>query len=72
MWLLNNITLELKEFFDKNIPRYAILSHTWSDDEVTFEELQVGLGRNKKGYKKIELCCAQALKDGWSWTWVDT
>jgi hypothetical protein len=72
MRLLNTTTLELKEFFDKNIPKYAILSHTWDNDEVTFDELQAGTGKSKKGYNKIELCCSQALADGWSWAWVDT
>lgn len=32
-------TLELKEFFDDNVPRYAILSHTWGQEEVSFQDL---------------------------------
>jgi hypothetical protein len=29
----------LAEFFKSAIPEYAILSHTWEGEEVTFEEL---------------------------------
>lgn len=72
MRLLNTTTLELTEFFDKNIPKYAILSHTWEEEEVSFEEFQAATGKNKKGYKKVKMCCEQAVKDGWSWAWIDT
>ncbi|KAK4889224.1 hypothetical protein LTR27_011982 [Elasticomyces elasticus] len=36
MRLLNTTTLELHEF--ANPPVYAILSHRWSDEEVTYED----------------------------------
>ncbi|KAF5363040.1 hypothetical protein D9758_012636 [Tetrapyrgos nigripes] len=39
MRLLNTKTLRLEEFFDE-IPPYAILSHTWEDEEVTFQDIQ--------------------------------
>ncbi|KAE9571193.1 Vegetative incompatibility protein HET-E-1 [Colletotrichum fructicola] len=39
MRLINANTLELEEFFDDNIPRYAILSHTWGQEEVSFQDL---------------------------------
>lgn len=38
MRLLHTEELRFEEFFDKNIPRYAILSHTWGPDEVSFQE----------------------------------
>ncbi|KAK6085211.1 RecQ mediated genome instability protein Rmi1 [Seiridium cupressi] len=40
MRLLNSVTFELQEFVDNEIPTYAILSHTWGRDEVTFSELE--------------------------------
>lgn len=48
------------------IPSYAILSHTWGEDqeEVTFDELQRGCGDNKPGYVKIRFCKDQAQQDG--------
>lgn len=57
-----------------NIPRYAILSHTWGADteEVTFQDLKDGTGRDKSGYKKIYFCGEQARRDGLQYFWVDT
>jgi hypothetical protein len=56
------------------IPPYAILSHTWSADaeEVTFEDLTKGIGKNKPGYEKIWFCGEQAKQDGLEYFWVDT
>ncbi|KAF4628955.1 hypothetical protein G7Y89_g9198 [Cudoniella acicularis] len=57
---------------DDQIPRYAILSHTWGKEEVTFEDLQNDTGKNKAGYNKIQFCGEQANKDGLKYFWVDT
>ncbi|KAF2741765.1 HET-domain-containing protein, partial [Sporormia fimetaria CBS 119925] len=57
------------------IPPYAILSHTWGakkDEEVTFDDLADNAGREKPGYKKIQLCGEQAKRDGLQFFWVDT
>lgn len=56
------------------IPRYAILSHTWGadKDEVTFDDLQNGVERNKIGYEKLMFCAEQAKKDGIDHFWIDT
>jgi hypothetical protein len=64
--------LELVEFFGDRIPEYAILSHTWGDDEVLYQDLQIGNYRQKLGYKKILFACHQARKDDLHWCWVDT
>lgn len=40
MRLLNTSTLKLREFYDDEIPDYAILSHTWEDGEVSFQEME--------------------------------
>jgi hypothetical protein len=39
MRLIDVKTLELQSFNDNNIPKYAILSHTWGPDEVSYQEL---------------------------------
>ncbi|RYP78366.1 hypothetical protein DL771_000551 [Monosporascus sp. 5C6A] len=66
-------SLELEEFFDNEIPRYAILSHTWiKGEEVTFQDIQKSRYERKKGFAKILGCCARALGDGYDWVWVDT
>lgn len=64
----------LVEYTDDYIPRYAILSHTWGADseEVTFQELTEGTGKNKVGYRKIQFCGKQATSDGLQHFWVDT
>lgn len=71
MHLLNTSTLKLKDFI-KAIPDYAILSHTWNDEEVTFDDIDKPHAVSMKGYEKISRSCKQALKDGFEWIWVDT
>ncbi|XTI93092.1 HET-domain-containing protein [Cenococcum geophilum] len=63
-----------KDFVGDDIPRYAILSHTWGADteEVTFEDLMDGTGAGKPGYNKIQFCGEQARRDGLQYFWVDT
>jgi len=53
---------------------YAILSHTWGEDdeEVTFEDLKDGSGKTKNGYRKLRFCGQQAARDGLQYFWVDT
>ena len=64
----------LIEPVDDNNLEYAILSHTWGakGEEVTFEDLMNGTGKNKPGYEKIKFCVAQAARDGLRYSWVDT
>jgi tetratricopeptide (TPR) repeat protein len=64
--------LYLVERTGDNIPQYAILSHTWGDDEVTYNDLVEGSGRDKPSYSKIEFCVEQAARDGLQYSWVDT
>jgi hypothetical protein len=46
--------LSLTEFFESAIPNYAILSHRWGTDEVTFKGLTDGTSKSKaSGYSKI-------------------
>jgi hypothetical protein len=74
MRLINCSTFELKEFFGGNIPRYAILSHTWGDEEVSFADItsgRRGLTR-QSGFQKIKFTCKQAIHDGLSYAWIDT
>ncbi|KAH8807443.1 hypothetical protein F5884DRAFT_899840 [Xylogone sp. PMI_703] len=64
--------LVLREFVGKDIPAYAILSHTWDKEEVSFQELEAGTGKDKAGWKKIEFCAKQAWADGLRYIWLDT
>jgi hypothetical protein len=67
-------TLKFTEDLDSNIPRYAILSHTWGgkDQEVTYKDIIEGTGTHKQGYRKVRFCSAQAAHDGLRYFWVDT
>jgi Heterokaryon incompatibility protein (HET) len=58
-----------------NVPAYAILSHTWAInnvEEVSFQDIEAGVGQSKAGYKKIQFCAKQAAEDGLQYFWVDT
>ncbi|EXL54233.1 hypothetical protein FOCG_07312 [Fusarium oxysporum f. sp. radicis-lycopersici 26381] len=61
-----------RDYLGDDIPTYAILSHTWGDDEVTFKDITDGTGRHKRGYEKIRFCARQASQDGLQYFWVDT
>ncbi|KAI0108728.1 heterokaryon incompatibility protein-domain-containing protein [Nemania sp. FL0031] len=74
MRLINVNTYAIQEFFDGCIPEYAILSHTWGEEEVTFQDMQHLNAKveAKLGFKKIEATCQQAQRDRLDWAWVDT
>lgn len=70
MRLLNVKTRQLEEHFDESIPPYAILSHTWGEDEVLYSHIKDS--GYKGGSAKIDGCCAQAVVDGLDYVWIDT
>jgi len=77
MWLLRlepSGGYSLAEYFGKDIPQYAILSHTWGADheEVSFKDLKEGTGKEKIGYRKLTFCATRAVNDGLRYFWVDT
>jgi hypothetical protein len=79
MHLLNTATFELfewKEFFDDEIPPYAILSHTWTRDEVSFRDIQeLAVAKTKLGFTKTKGCCKEARKVSTGkldWAWIGT
>ena len=56
-------SLRLQEFFDDEIPEYAILSHTWYRDseEVSYQDFINDTGKHKRGYGKIQFCAKQVI-----------
>ncbi|KAJ4130162.1 hypothetical protein NW768_007144 [Fusarium equiseti] len=75
--LLNTQTIQLESFNgnEDNIPLYAILSHTWGNDEITFQDVtQQPLEelRRREAFYKVQECCTQARKNGYDYVWVDT
>lgn len=75
MRLIHTGRLEIEEFFGSDIPQYAILSHCWGDNEVTYEDFLKGRKRKTAGYRKIKDCCWLARQygpNGLDWAWIDT
>ncbi|KAH6887481.1 heterokaryon incompatibility protein-domain-containing protein [Thelonectria olida] len=75
MRLLNTSTLELKTFVGTITPRYAILSHTWGEEEIRFEHVRRGLAKEpnpSEGLRKVLKACEVARKVKLKWIWIDT
>ncbi|KAJ4175017.1 hypothetical protein NW754_005437 [Fusarium falciforme] len=73
MWLINTDTLRLESVVNPETVEYAILSHTWEEEEVSFQEFQdLGFARTRKGFAKIEMTCLFAKSQGYRYAWVDT
>jgi Heterokaryon incompatibility protein (HET) len=74
MRLINTTTMQLEEFM-ASPPPYAILSHTWEDGEVTFQDFtnpNRTVTSTKKGFAKIKHTCRLAKQTGIAYAWVDT
>jgi WW domain/Heterokaryon incompatibility protein (HET) len=73
--------LEFSDFFDEDVPEYAILSHRWEKQEpgqppqeITYHDF-LNLTEAKKatlGYKKIVKTAQKAREHRHKWIWVDT
>lgn len=70
MRLLNARTRHLEEFVGDDIPRYAILSHTWGPDELTYDN--IARSERVPSNVKIDGCCRKALSHNLSYVWIDT
>jgi hypothetical protein len=56
MRLIHTKTRQLKEFLgDDNVPPYAILSHTWGEEEVTYQDMLLPTAERKVDFKKRSL-----------------
>ncbi|KAL8377182.1 hypothetical protein RB595_008048 [Gaeumannomyces hyphopodioides] len=76
MRLLNVRSGDLHQFSsDEQVPRYAIISHTWGPEEISlrdWETLDRAALKSRQGYFKIKRARIQAIDDGLEWVWVDT
>ncbi|KAF6800114.1 HET domain containing protein [Colletotrichum musicola] len=73
MWLIDTQSLSLQEVVSPSATRYAILSHTWEDDEVSFQDMATpGAASKKAGWAKIAKTCELARARGLTHAWVDT
>ncbi|OQO06342.1 hypothetical protein B0A48_08931 [Cryoendolithus antarcticus] len=68
MWLLNTTSRKLEFANLSKHDRYAILSHTWGEDEVLFDDIHERKAKSMTGY----FACKQALVDKLQYIWIDT
>ena len=73
MRLINIKTYQLESFDNwETVPPYAILSHTWEQEEVLFRDITTDVTRKKQGWGKIVGASVEAEKLGIFYLWVDT
>lgn len=77
MHLINTKSLELESFSASKIPNYAILSHTWQEEEVTYDDITCSNAlrpayKRKKGWQKIVGASKKAQEQDFDYLWVDT
>jgi hypothetical protein len=68
-----------EEFNESAIPKYAILSHTWEKEEISYAEASIIFSSKnalsitrKAGFLKITQFAAKARASGLEYIWVDT
>lgn len=71
MRLIHTTSHVLVEFVGGSIPPYAILSHTWAEEEVPFMRPGEPWPTTLKGYQKIAQSCRQARERWLDWVWID-
>ncbi|KAI6003169.1 heterokaryon incompatibility protein-domain-containing protein [Pisolithus orientalis] len=66
---------------DGGSEEYAVLSHRWGKEEVTYDEMTRLMEvvepareevKQRAGYQKIVKSCEWAMNDGYRWMWIDT
>lgn len=75
MRLLDTDKLEVVLIREDVIPPYAILSHTWGNDEVlqNMQSLSVkDAPRSVPSLKRVIDAAKLAASDGYRWIWIDT
>lgn len=54
MYLIEIEPLQLEDFIGEQIPPYAILSHRWGSNELTFKDILKNRADEKsRGYRKL-------------------
>lgn len=84
MRLINTKTGFIEEFIGDDIPRYAILSHTWENNEISLQELhrvidpdlandpKTSAVEAKTGFIKILRFVELVASHGILYAWADT
>lgn len=73
MRLLDTETLQFRDAITEESVEYAILSHRWGDEEVSFQDMQnLETAKRLKGFDKIQNACNKARMDNHRYIWIDT
>ncbi|KAH8593057.1 heterokaryon incompatibility protein-domain-containing protein [Bisporella sp. PMI_857] len=72
MRLLHTTNHKLEEFGAHELPLYAILSHTWEGNEITFQDIEGANVINDERCKKVRNTCTVAADHGFDYVWIDT
>lgn len=78
MRLLNVIDLTFEEFIGDQVPAYAIISHRWTNQEVSYQDFLNDRStiiqgfRQSYGWTKILKARAIAKVRGYRWFWLDS
>jgi len=67
--VLDTAKVKVRRFEDNLIPPYAIISHTWDEKEITFQDMVRAHGKKKEGYEKVKKSCSVAAADGFKYVW---
>lgn len=70
MWLIDSVSFLLKEFNESQLPPYAVLSHTWGKEEVSFAELRARDLVGGVGWEKVRETCRLARNEGFQYAWI--
>lgn len=70
------------ETFIGQKPEFAILSHTWGENEVSYQTMLETLTQLRTGVRpysdlplglqKVQECRLKAKENGFDWVWIDT
>jgi len=73
MRLINTSTLRLESIDPSSPPPYAILSHTWGNDEVSFADMcDPSKASQREAFPKLLHACNEARARGFGYIWIDT
>ena len=65
--------LQMIDFLGRPPHAFAILSHTWDSEEVTFQAFHHLAARTvAKGWTKIEQTCLEVQRCGFNYVWIDS
>lgn len=72
MRLLHTDSLTFRDFFDEDTPPYAILSHRWGEEELSYQDFLDGHHKDGEGHQKVLGACNLAKAEHHQWIWIDS